>query len=126
MKRSKRIRLGILACALTVSAHAADGRKPIWRGGTVITEGGSYYLTRGLYATGTAPILDIQTSDVDIDLNGMSIGGNESAPGIRVGPFVGDITIRNGTISYVSEGISILSGSFNVVLEDLRINSPLG
>lgn len=118
--------LWILAFSLSAPAFAADGRKPIWLGGTVITEPGHYVVTRNIPSSGSVPAIEIMTSNVDLDLNGMSVGGGDTAPGVRVGNIMGEITIRNGSIEHVSEGISITSGSFRVLLEDLLIHESSG
>jgi len=125
--------LGFLTCALAAPfvldlspASAAEGRKPIWQGGTVITENGSYVLTRNLSSTGSTPVIEIMAAYVDLDLNGLTISGGSTATGIRVASVSGEFFIRNGNIVYAQPGVSVTAVGSRVVLEDLNILETTG
>jgi hypothetical protein len=84
-------------------------RSPIppvgWDGLTwpiVISQPGSYYLTRSLAVNSTVTsAIQITASDVTLDLNGFTLDGiNAGCPGhgIDIAAVVSDLTVRNGTL----------------------------
>jgi hypothetical protein len=97
-----------------------------------ITQPGSYKLSGNLVVTGTDGI-DVHTNNVTIDLNGFAISGPVtcfgSGSGIGCGPLVSPagirglnvsgITIRNGTITGLNNGIFIYNSS-NILVEDIH------
>ncbi len=71
-----------------------------------ITIPGSYQLANNLQATGNCLLL--QSSDVTIDLNGFSIGGNQTGAGITDGGTKRlRIIVRNGTIQLFQTAIDL-------------------
>jgi hypothetical protein len=65
----------------------------------VITAPGSYYLIRNMYGISGQPGIDVQCSDVQIDLNGFAlIGTTGSFDGIRITGSNENVSIQNGSI----------------------------
>ena len=60
----------------------------------MITESGSYVLTRSLASSGSVAVIEIMAAYVDLDLNGLSLSGGETATGIRVANVSGDAAAR--------------------------------
>lgn len=119
-----RIASFLLVALVVFGTLAGEGRVPIYQFPTTITQPGNYILTRNLVGPPVAPglpMIDIQASDVDIDLNGFAMeyqGGTEmviQALGQK------SIAIRNGSI--LSGFIRVFDGE-KIILEDLRINDP--
>jgi nitrous oxidase accessory protein NosD len=85
----------ILAGLLGGSAAAADGLaigQP-----TVITKPGRYVVTRNISAPGVA--IEIESSDVTLDLNGFTVETTGETPAIRAHQVPKEnVTIRNGTV----------------------------
>ncbi len=110
--------------ALVVPAIAAEGRTPIFLGGTVIGVDGRYVLTRNLFSTGPAvPVIDIAAPKVDLDLNGFTIFAAGGAPAILISGPVTEVTIHDGTIIDGDYGVDRAPGppGRSVVIEDLKI-----
>lgn len=64
-----------------------------------ITASGSYYLAQPLVCTSSVDGIDIQISEVKIDLNGFSLAGVSNAgDGISISVPCNNITVRNGII----------------------------
>ncbi len=116
------VRLGaiLLVALMAIGAFAGEGRIPIYQFPTTITASGKYVVTRNLgpAASGTV-IIDVQASDVDIDLNGFALSFS-SGPGIAV-QVIGQqsVAIRNGSIR---AGKVFVTGSQKIIIEDLRID----
>jgi hypothetical protein len=114
---------GLVALVL-IPAVAGEGRTPIYAWQTTITQPGKYIVTRHIMPlVCAAPPIDIQTSNVDIDLNGFSVF---ACPGKAVVVANGqdDITIRNGTLRLADFGIQIVAGpagNQKVVIEDVKL-----
>ena len=100
--------------AAPAAVQAADGRIPIFRE-TLITQPGSYYVTRSFTASGGMPAITIATAGVTIDLNGHTITQSASSiPAIEVmlsGVSSGEIEIRGGQVDGGSHGISLQSAT---------------
>ena len=87
----------------------------------IITEPGSYYLTRDLVITGSANIgIYIHSSDVTIDLNGFTLRGPGSEA-IAVTSGSTNVVIRNGFINgWSSYGVHAHK---SVVIEDVTVTN---
>ncbi len=77
-----------------VTAHAADGRTPVWQPVT-ITEPGAYYVARDI--TGSGVIVEIAASGVDLDLAGHTLTTDAGGTAIHAqGPY--DVSIHDGVV----------------------------
>jgi len=119
------VRAGVSVLLLGVATtlgNAAEGRIPIWRP-TVITQPGSYIVTRniGTTACGSSdPIsIDIQSDDVDVDLNGFTLYCGE--PVIRV-TGGSRVTIRDGQVVGYEDGLAA-TNTRSLALLRLKIQS---
>ncbi|MBI5288554.1 MAG: hypothetical protein HY873_06235 [Chloroflexi bacterium] len=102
------------------SPGGIDGRIPVSTAGTVISEPGSYYLTKDLAAGTSQSGVVITTDDVRLDLNGFSITGNGSSSyGVRAN-FVRRIAVSNGSIRGFQAPV-FASAPSQLTLEDLSI-----
>ena len=111
-----------LGCLGFVSAtsFAAEGKTPIYAGGTVITQPGTYVLTRNISNAGLTPAIEIQAGRVELDLNGFTIDGGQNRAVLVNGG--NDVKIRNGAITGADVGVDIVGmGGGHAILEDLRI-----
>jgi parallel beta-helix repeat protein len=112
----------VFVCLLFgLPAFSGEGRIPIWESMT-ITDSGKYILTRDVDGSPGVPVLDVQASDVHIDLNGFRLRA-DAAPVIRA---VGqrNIEIRAGKLAGGTRGIEIIAaptGGGGVVIENLMI-----
>lgn len=91
----------------------------------VISQQDSYYLAEDIFAFPGAHGIEINTSFVNLDLNGFSIIGN-----IEVGSLDGihanaeeEIVIHNGSVRLFFEGGIALSDSSYCRVENVRVNS---
>ena len=112
--------------AWAASAAAVDGTieinqaKVLAKGGFpyVIGTSGSYRLTGNLTVLSTsADAIDVNASDVTVDLNGFSItgpGGSTSGNGISAASVV-DVTVENGTINGFGGSAAIRTGNNSIV-----------
>lgn len=124
--RSLRILLTlVVAGVVCLPVVAGEGRIPIYQDPTVITAPGKYIVTRNINSVAGGPIIDIQVSGVDIDLNGMVLMGGPAPVIHSLGN--DNITIRNGTCMTGQEGIRIVgneTGNRKVVIEDVKVIDP--
>ncbi len=110
---------------LMKSLDQIEARTPISTNGTVITVGGSYYLTGNLTdSSASADCLTIAADNVTLDLNGFTLsntaGSGTQATGITIAVSRKNITIRNGAIQGFYQGI--YSGSAEAVwIENMRL-----
>jgi hypothetical protein len=88
----------------TLPALAAEGAIPIFEPIT-ITEPGHYVVTRNI--SSSSPIITINSSRVDIDLNGFVLTGGTTAP-VITGSTVQDVRIHDG---------SVVAGNIGIVFE---------
>jgi parallel beta-helix repeat protein len=92
-----------------------------------ITQTGLYIFSDDIVArSATATAIIISSSHVILDLNGKSLVGSPGADGIAIRDRVGNIKIRNGTISsFGNNGINIagVSGVTTVRLENLLVTN---
>lgn len=87
-----------------------------------ITAHGSYYLNGSLTISSGREFLEINASNVVVDLGGFRINGAAgSLNGIRVAPGVTNVTIRNGSIVGFDQSGILTAVDIGVVLEDLVI-----
>jgi len=102
-------------------------------GGYIIDEPGYYVLVEDIAfdAAGTAYAINITTSHVTLNLNDHSITQNNSSVGVSgivINPGLGDITIKDGTLSgftrygLISEATNS-DGIFNITVENLDITN---
>jgi hypothetical protein len=91
-----------------------------------IFEPGSYRVTRNLTPTVVgANCLDIQVSDVTIDLQGHVLTGNGGGAGISVpNAFLGgNVVVRNGTIRFFREGIKFAGNIDGIRIENMQVHN---
>jgi len=122
-KRSMVLNQGLVLASLAAGmVLAAEGRIPIYQQTTIATPG-KYVVTRNL-STAAAPLIDIQVSNVDIDLNGMELRSTSTTdPVVRTSG--GGVSIRNGKIVGGNEGI-LLAGVEGGTIEGNEIRSSAG
>jgi hypothetical protein len=93
----------------------------------IISEPGSYYLTRDVPSLGAGGI-QIDASNVQLDLNGFSISEGTALPGgvgIRING--NHVTVRNGFVrNNDAAGISCAAGTRRVQLSDLVVTDNAG
>jgi hypothetical protein len=111
--------------AITPDASAIDGVSEINAAvvGTafpyVITQPGSYRLTGNLNPPAGTDAIDINASNVTLDLNGFSIIGAGGSGGNGIVGTGGQVTVRNGTVSGMGgNGISLGS---NAIVADVHV-----
>jgi hypothetical protein len=80
-------------------------------GPTTISQPGHYYLTNNITVTGSQNAITISSQDVTLDLGGFHIkgGGGLNSVGIGTSPFIGNVEIRNGSVSNFYIGVDIRS-----------------
>lgn len=93
-----------------------------------ITQPGSYYLTGNMEGVPGKCGIEITGYHVVLDLNGYQMKGATGAlEGIRIGPVVSDVTIRNGTLwGWVTAGIASPSSSGPVSIEGVSVSQISG
>lgn len=103
----------------------AEKRNPIppvgWNGSfPIVLDQGSYYLTQNLIEPfGSQPAIDIQGSNVSLDLNGFFVRGISTPhPGIMSTTGASRVTIENGTVEGWQDGIN-LSNVDNVHVQNV-------
>jgi hypothetical protein len=110
----KRVALFAAMLAAPAAAEAAGGRIPIFRE-TMISQPGSYYVTRNFTAMSGMPAITIATPGVEIDLNGHTVGqGAQNVAVIEIALPTGaaggpSIKIHSGQLDGGSFGISLQS-----------------
>lgn len=79
--------------------------------------------TPGFYklADNIANQITITVSDVTLDMNGLTI--SNGASGISINSGLSNVTIRNGTIAEVSDGIVVNTACTNVILKDIKVKN---
>jgi hypothetical protein len=111
--------------ALAVSAGAsfgADGSIPIYQS-TMITQPGSYVLTRDIASAGGDTIV-VASGNVTINLNGRTISSNSTSDAlIRIQPGASPVQILNGRLSGGGYGI-LASGVATVEIENVHFSNP--
>jgi hypothetical protein len=118
-----------LVASLTASAALAAGPTKINSCQLILTPG-AYIVTDNL-TTGVPGLacLDINASDVTINLNGFQMDGTASnTEAINVASGFGNIVIRNGTIRGYSNGVVFAGKNFMGRIQGLRLvdNSGAG
>ena len=127
MDRIKYVLTCLIMISLSVTALGV-GQIDIAALPYTITKPGSYIVVCDLTTSATnVHLLSVNTSYVDIDLNGHSLTGpgkyaGTSGIGIRGGTGVGNVTIRNGTVKQFRGG-GISFSRNNIVLKDVNILS---
>lgn len=107
---------GSLVTLLLVTAPALAGMPvPVSECGTYIHEPGKYFVTQDLYCNADQQGIVVLSSDVTVDLKGHTItcgpSEEELVGAVLVGKFgepdfvVGNVRIRNGTVSNCSDGV---------------------
>ena len=120
----------LLIGVVALPTIAGEGRTPIYQYPTVITQPGKYIVTRDINGGGgPAPVIDVQASPVDIDLNGFTLSNfGGTAPIIYTFGGV-PLTIRNGTLMGGTTGIEVFTGAddipmYKVIIEDVNVMNP--
>lgn len=118
------VRAGIFSCLawIALGAFAAEGRTPVYAGGTFISVDGKYIVTRNMSA-GAAAVITIGSPNVDLDLNGFTLTGG-GAPVISVIGPSDHVTIRNGILVGGTIGIDAGGAIRKVDIEDVKIHNP--
>jgi parallel beta-helix repeat protein len=97
-------------------------------GATAITVPGHYYLTQGFAVAGNATGIDIQTSDVSLDLGGFTISGGGTAAGgtgVRIGG--SRVHVTNGEVRSFQFGFSASAGTQEIRLDRfMALNNARG
>ena len=106
----------------TAEALAAEGRIPVWAAGTVLGADGKYIVTRNI-AGGAGSTILIAAANVDLDLNGFTVGGG-GAPVISVLAGADHVTIRNGVLTGGTIGIEVPGLARKIDIEDVKIHDP--
>jgi parallel beta-helix repeat protein len=107
---------------LPLCVYAEDGQTPIYAPDTIITEPGSYVVTRDITAA-TGPVIDIEANDVTIDLNGYTIENLDAATAVVDASGFFDVFLTNGTLKGGSTGFLASNAAVKarVTLENLAI-----
>jgi nitrous oxidase accessory protein NosD len=118
------VRAGIVSCLawIALSAFAAEGRTPVFAGGTFISADGKYIVTRNI-AAGAGAVITIGSPNVDLDLNGFTLSGG-GAPVISVVGPSDHVTIKNGVLSGGTVGIDAGGAIRKLDIEDVKIHNP--
>ncbi|MBX3323192.1 MAG: right-handed parallel beta-helix repeat-containing protein [Phycisphaeraceae bacterium] len=73
-----------------------------------ISQPGSYYLTENIFGAAGMLCIEVAADDVTIDLNGMTIRGHTASFGGIIGDGArSNITVRNGTIRSIGNGVGL-------------------
>lgn len=83
-----------------------------------ITAAGRYILTEHISAA-SGTVITINGNDIELDLCGFSISGSNTADAISILANASTITIHNGVIRNVEDGITIPAGAEHVLLADM-------
>jgi parallel beta-helix repeat protein len=102
--------------------------QPGLTGTYIISNPGTYVLSEPIISmAATGQVISITTSNVILDLSGLSItltsGSGSSINGITVAPNISNVTIQNGIISSMNgNGVLVGNGCLTITLEDLTIS----
>ena len=116
--------LAVLSAVASLPALGAEGRTPIFQPTVISGAGGRFVVTQNISAGGSAPIIDITATNVDLDLNGFELRHlATNVPVIRtVNP---GTSIRHGQIRGGARGIEFTNAT-DTVIEDVAILDPSG
>jgi parallel beta-helix repeat protein len=122
-----KIAAAIVVVFVALPAMAGEGRIPVYQP-TAISSPGKYVVTRNIANNG-APVIIIQASEVDLDINGFTLReGSGAAPVIEIVSDDVDVVIRNGFLEGGRESIERGAGAAiegdRVVIEDVHCNYP--
>ena len=112
---SRTIAFFSLTLFISITVWASEGRYPIYEP-TTITSPGKYIVTRNITAAGI--IINVQSSNVDIDLNGFTLESTAPTDPVINVQGVSHVAIRNGIVSYGQNSIHV-QGTIQVVIEDI-------
>ncbi|ANM30754.1 hypothetical protein ABI59_15965 [Acidobacteria bacterium Mor1] len=115
-KRLRNLIAATLALGFCASALAGEGRRPVFTK-TSLGNPGRHIVTRNISDVGT--ILEINSHDTVVDLNGFTLESTSNDPVILLDGF-DNVTIKNGTVLGGIRGISITNCK-NVTLENLEV-----
>ena len=90
----------------------------------IITKEGSYVLTSNIVVP-AGDAIDIQASNVTLDLNGFTIEGGGADDGIEIIPGLSMVVIRNGFISGFARGV-FATGVTGLVVEGVQVTGCNG
>jgi nitrous oxidase accessory protein NosD len=106
---------------LVAPVFAQQGPRSIFFSGAVINEPGTYKLTRDLTIRGSEVAVQINASNVTLDLDGFQIMGPGTNSGIGIQISNGQtVVVKNGNITDMSIGIRV-ADSQNVTVTGLNI-----
>ncbi|MDP1663183.1 MAG: hypothetical protein Q8L55_14800 [Phycisphaerales bacterium] len=92
-----------------------------------ITAAGSYYLTGNIVGVANKKAIEIQGSNISIDLNGFTIqgtGGATAGDGINIDTVAtsGTVVVRNGSITQCRTGVNMPLNYGSIKLDDLTVS----
>jgi parallel beta-helix repeat protein len=113
----------LVVAFVALPAIAGEGRIPVYQP-TVIGNPGKYIVTRNITNVGV-PVIVIQATDVDLDINGWTLTeASGAAPVIEIVSDTVDVVIRNGFLVGGRESIERGAGAAQigdrVVIEDVQ------
>lgn len=106
--------------ATAIAAHADEGRIPIYQA-TTINQPGSYVLTRDI-PSGSTTAIQINASDVDLDLGGRRILRDGGSLAINIASGTTNVRVHDGVISGAYAGI-YSAGTTMARIEDIWLSS---
>jgi hypothetical protein len=111
--------VALLTTLVSTSAHAAEGRIPIFAP-TTITASGNYILSRNVSAT-SGNVVTVQASNVSLDLNGFTLSGSGTANAlVLIADGFSNIEVANGTLS--GGAYAVLYTSPSAIATDVRLS----
>jgi Right handed beta helix region len=117
----------LVVCALAaLPAFAAEGRIPVFAP-SVLAMDGKYIVTRNIVGTGAAPVIEIASPNVDLDLNGFTLTEPGGGFAVVLVSAASEVRIHNGAlIGGVSSVDTTAAVGRKMILEDLRSQDATG
>jgi parallel beta-helix repeat protein len=117
-------RSAILVCLIVIpTVLGGEGAIPVWQP-TTISQPGEYVVTRNIRSTPGQTVIWIQSSDVEVNLNGFTVE-NTGTTGyvIRIANGLDNVVIRDGCIRGGATGVYMEGGDTRVSVLDNRIKA---
>jgi parallel beta-helix repeat protein len=119
-----KIAAALVVVFVALPAIAGEGRIPIYQYPTVIGAPGKYIVTRDIRGGGL-PVIDINSHNVDLDINGFNLEETTgAAPVIAITGDLVDVVIRNGNLiggsNSIDRGFGAAQEGDRVVIEDVQ------
>jgi hypothetical protein len=129
MSKSRRIvstMLVVCALAAALPMFAAEGRIPVFAP-SVLGVDGKYIVTRNIVGTGAAPVIEITSPNVDLDLNGFTLTEPAGGFAVVLVSAPSEVRIHNGTLIRGSASVDTSAAvGRKLILEDLRSQDAAG